>query len=100
MVVVAGPSGSGKSAHFPVRGIGIAYFNVDDRCAELNNGSYRAIPQHVREQAQRECEEFVSASTLNLASFAVETTLRSRAALDAMRTSALRSHMRRSSARR
>jgi predicted ABC-type ATPase len=82
MVVVAGPSGSGKSTYFPVRDIGIAYFNVDDRCADLNNGSYLAIPKHVREQAQRECEEFVNGSTLGQSSFAVETTLRSRAALD------------------
>jgi predicted ABC-type ATPase len=82
MVVVAGPSGSGKSTHFPIRDIGIAFFNVDDRCAELNNGSYLAIPRHVRVQAQRECEEFVSASILASSSFAVETTLRSRAALD------------------
>jgi predicted ABC-type ATPase len=82
MVVVAGPSGSGKSRHFPVRDVGIAYFNVDDRCAELNNGSYQGIPQHLREQAQRECEDFVTDSTRNRTSFAVETTLRSRAALD------------------
>jgi len=39
MQVVAGPSGSGKSSLFPVAATGVDYFNVDDRCAELNRGS-------------------------------------------------------------
>ena len=76
MVVIAGPSGSGKSTHFPVRDTGIASFNVDDRCAELNQGSYREIPPEIRAQAQRECRDFIEACTRDLRSFAVETTLR------------------------
>jgi predicted ABC-type ATPase len=81
-VVVAGPSGSGKSTYFPVREFGVGSFNVDDRCAELNRGSYRGIPDHLRRQAQRECETFVADSIAKQRSFAVETTLRSLAAIE------------------
>lgn len=81
MLVVAGPSGSGKSSLFPVRESGYPAFNVDDRCSELNGGSYRAIPAAVRTQAQRECEAFVAAHIADRRSFAVETTLRSDAAI-------------------
>jgi predicted ABC-type ATPase len=76
MFVIAGPSGSGKSRFFPVGDIGVAYFNVDDRCAELNQGSYQEIPPEIRTQAQRECQNFIEACTVELRSFAVETTLR------------------------
>ena len=49
MIVIAGPSGSGKSSHFGVRSFGVAFFNVDDRCAELNRGSYAdKLPRLVR----------------------------------------------------
>lgn len=34
MIVIAGPSGSGKSRHFGAQTFGIAFFNVDDQCAE------------------------------------------------------------------
>jgi predicted ABC-type ATPase len=76
LVVVAGPSGSGKSTFFPVNEFGIGFFNVDDRCAELNHGSYQAIPEPVRTQAQRECERFIAESIEQRRSLAVETTLR------------------------
>ena len=82
MIVIAGPSGSGKSRHFGVRSFGVASFNVDDRCAELNGGSYRAIPIEVRAQAQQECEQFVGRCTAQGTSFAVETTLRTSVAID------------------
>jgi predicted ABC-type ATPase len=82
MIVVAGPSGSGKSRHFGVTSFGVAFFNVDDRCAELNGGSYRAIPVEIRAQAQQECEQFVSRCTAQGTSFAVETTLRTSVAID------------------
>ena len=59
MVVVAGPPGSGKSLFFPVRLLADASFNVDDRAAELNAGSYRKVPRSLRSQAQHECEAFV-----------------------------------------
>lgn len=81
MVVVAGPSGSGKSTFFPVAETGLAYFNVDDRCAELQGGSYRKISPEIRVQAQQECRDFVEACTRELRSFAVETTLRTNIAI-------------------
>jgi predicted ABC-type ATPase len=82
MIVIAGPSGSGKSRHFGVRTFGIAFFNVDDRCAELNGGIYGGIPAAIRTQAQQECERFVSDCTAQGTSFAVETTLRRSVAID------------------
>lgn len=80
MIVVAGPSGSGKSTLFPVTKLGVAGFNVDDRAAELHGG-YAGIPPEVRKQAQAECEAFVADHIARRVSFAVETTLRSPAAL-------------------
>lgn len=82
MIVIAGPSGSGKSRHFGVRSFGVAFFNVDDRCAELNAGSYRSITVEIRAQAQQECEQFVSHCTAQGTSFAVGTTLRTSVAID------------------
>ena len=82
MIVIAGPSGSGKSRHFPARDFDVAFFNVDDRCAELNHGSYRATPSAVRAQAQRECEQFIATCTANGTSFAVESTLRTPIAIE------------------
>ena len=76
MVVIAGPSGSGESSFFSVTDYEAAGFNVDDRCAELNQGSYRRISPEIRVQAQRECQELIEACTRDLRSFAVETTLR------------------------
>jgi len=80
MIVVAGPSGSGKSALFPVMKLGVAGFNVDDRAAAVY-GAYAGIPPEVRKQAQAECEAFVADHIARRVSFAVETTLRSQAAL-------------------
>jgi predicted ABC-type ATPase len=82
MIVIAGPSGSGKSRHFAADRFGIASFNVDDRRAELNGGSFRATPVEIRAQAQRECEAFVQACTASRTSFAVETTLRNVIAIE------------------
>ncbi len=80
MLVVGGPSGSGKSRMFPVAASGYRCFNIDDRCRALH-GSYVAIPEAVRARAQRECEAFVAAQIASRTSFAVETTLRSDAAI-------------------
>lgn len=80
MIVVAGPSGSGKSLFFPVRRLATNAFNVDDRAAVLHGG-YGGIPAVVRAQAQRECEAFVLDQIAQQHTFAVETTLRSDAAL-------------------
>jgi predicted ABC-type ATPase len=82
MIVVADPSGSGKSRYFAARRFGIAFFNVDDRCAELNGGLYRGIPAAIRMQAQQECERFIRDCTTQGTSFAVETTLRSAIAIE------------------
>jgi predicted ABC-type ATPase len=82
MIVIAGPSGSGKSTHFAANRFRIAFFNVDDRCALLNGGSYHAIPAEIRTQAQHECERFINDCTAQGTSFAVETTLGSAVAID------------------
>ncbi|HEX9725654.1 MAG TPA: hypothetical protein VGC53_15340 [Vicinamibacteria bacterium] len=56
MIVVGGPAGSGKSTAFPVSDFGVDPFNIDDRAAELNGGSYRSIPPEIRARANQECE--------------------------------------------
>ena len=77
MIIVAGPPGSGKSSLYPVSSFGVAYFNADDRAAELNGGSYTGITKQVRQQVNREFETFVMCQIEFKESFAVETTLRS-----------------------
>jgi predicted ABC-type ATPase len=84
MLVVAGPPGSGKSTYFPVAAFGIDAFNIDDRCAQIL-GSYRAISRDVRRAVARECERFVRDHIQQGRSFAVETTLRTRAAIEQAR---------------
>jgi len=81
MIVVAGPPGSGKTSSFPVTAFGVDAFNIDDRCAQVL-GSYRAIPRDVRRSVARECEQFVMAHIAGGRAFAVETTLRTTAAID------------------
>ena len=76
MQVVAGPSGSGKSSLFPVAAAGVDHFNIDDRCAQLNRGSYLGIRPEIRAQANAECEAFIAQHIASRTSFAVETTLR------------------------
>jgi predicted ABC-type ATPase len=77
MIVIAGPSGSGKSKSFPVDEQGCeAWMNTDHRCRELNHGSSLNIPPEVRQQANRETEEFIERNIREGRSFAVETTLR------------------------
>src|SRR5258706_4292213 len=80
MIVVAGPPGSGKTRYFPVTAFGIDSFNIDDRCAQIL-GSYRAIPRDVRRAVAKECERFVLDHIEQSKSFAVETTLRTVAAI-------------------
>ena len=81
MIVVAGPPGSGKTRYFPVTAFGIDSFNIDDRCAQIL-GSYRAIPRDVRRAVAKECERFVVGHIERGYSFAVETTLRTTAAME------------------
>ena len=81
MIVVAGPPGSGKTRYFPVAAYGVDSFNIDDRCAQIL-GSYRAIPSRVRRAVAKECERFVLDHIAAGESFAVETTLRTTAAIE------------------
>lgn len=81
MIVVAGPPGSGKTRYFPVTAFGVDSFNIDDRCAQIL-GSYRAIPRGVRRAVAKECERFVLDHIEHRKSFAVETTLRTTAAIE------------------
>ncbi len=81
MIVVAGPPGSGKTRYFPVTAFGVDSFNIDDRCAQIL-GSYRAIPRDVRRAVAKECERFVLDHIEHGRSFAVETTLRTTAAIE------------------
>ncbi len=80
MLVVAGPPGSGKTTYFPVSEFGVDAFNIDDRCAQIQ-GSYRAISRDVRRAVAKECEHFVRDHIERGLSFAVETTLRTTAAI-------------------
>lgn len=84
MLVVAGPPGSGKTTYFPVGAFGVDSFNIDDRCAQIQ-GSYRAISRDVRGAVAKECERFVRDHINRGRSFAVETTLRTAAAIDQAR---------------
>jgi predicted ABC-type ATPase len=81
MVVVAGPPGSGKTTYFPVTALNVDSFNIDDRCAQIQ-GSYRAISRDVRRAVAKECERFVHDHIERGLSFAVETTLRTTAAIE------------------
>jgi predicted ABC-type ATPase len=85
MVVVAGPPGSGKSTVFPVAGFGVDHFNADDRAAELNRGSFRAISPAIRTLVNQEFELFVPDHIRERRSFAFETTLRSTITFDQAR---------------
>ena len=77
MIIIAGPPGSGKSSLYPVSSFGVAYFNADDRAAEVNGGSYAGISNQIRQQVNREFETFVWSQIERRESFAFETTLRS-----------------------
>jgi predicted ABC-type ATPase len=88
MRVVAGPIASGKTGLFFRAARAeeqLDAFNVDDRCAEINSGSYQSLPEHVIRQAMRECEEFIREHISRRRSFMIETTLRTTIALDQAR---------------
>jgi len=82
--VVAGPVASGKTGIFRDLLVteDLATFNVDDRCAELNGGSYQKLPPEIIRQAQRECEQFVHDCIRESRSYMVETTLRTTIAIE------------------
>ena len=89
MVIVAGPSGGGKSSLFPIFKTEIDAFSTDLRAASLLGeaiGAGRPVwlpePEHVarymgfRQQAGREMERFIDDHIDRRRSFAFETTLR------------------------
>lgn len=84
MVIVAGPSGGGKSSILSIRNFeGVAPFSTDEYCAELNgkrlNQSgpvYVGIPPAIRREAGAALERFIAASISARRSFSFETTLR------------------------
>ena len=76
MIIVAGPPGGGKSSHFPVKNVGVDWFNSDDRAAQLNSGSYQNIPAHVRSASGRKLQEFIDSHIEARRSFAFENALR------------------------
>jgi predicted ABC-type ATPase len=78
MFIVAGPPGGGKSTVFSLRNFTNRIFNADDRAAELNGGSYFAIPLAVRHRVNREFEIFIRDNIAAHKSFALETTMRSK----------------------
>src|SRR5439155_5285601 len=69
--------GGGKSSTYPVAEQGFDYFDADRRCAELNGGSWRSIPQSIRNIVNREFEAFILGHITERKSFTFETTLRS-----------------------
>lgn len=78
MFIVAGPPGAGKSSLFALSDFARNVFSADDRAAQFNGGSYERIPLPVRAIVNLEFEEFVHANIRCGASFALETTLRSK----------------------
>ena len=81
MIVIAGPSGSGKSSNFPLQELGLPYFSVDDWCAQ-HEGSYQGISPETRRLGGQLCESFVYDCIKQRVSFAVETTLRGTHAIE------------------
>ena len=56
--------------------------NANDCAAQLNQGSYKGIPQSIRDLVNRQFETFVLDSIARRVSFAVETTLHSSVTFD------------------
>lgn len=85
MIVVAGPPGGGKSTllgrdYYSERGI--PYFNIDERCKELNGASSQKIPLPIRNRANQELRLFCLEHFQNRQTFAFETTLRAPFAIE------------------
>jgi len=76
MFIVAGAPGSGKSTLLPLSAFEVKFFNADDHAAKRNGGSYRAIPQSIRDLVNLDFAAFVAEQIQHHESFAVETTLR------------------------
>ena len=76
MIIVAGPPGGGKSSHFPVKNVGVDWFNSDDRAAQINAGSYQNIPPAVRSASGQQLQQFIESHIESRRSFAFENALR------------------------
>ena len=76
MIIVAGPPGGGKSSHFPVKNVGVDWFNSDDRAAQLNAGSYQNIPPAARNASGQQLQQFINSHIEARRSFAFENALR------------------------
>ena len=84
MIIVAGPSGGGKSSLFPISKIeGVAAFSTDDYCANLyaqrlgrSAPVYAGIPPDIREQGGRAFQQFIENKINARLSLSFETTLR------------------------
>src|ERR1039457_3859513 len=76
MIVVGEPPGGGKSSHFPVKNLGVDWFNRDDRAAQLNAGSYQNIPAGVRSTSGQQLQQFIDSHIEARRSFAFEIALR------------------------
>jgi predicted ABC-type ATPase len=87
MIVLAGPIASGKTTRFRElqQRLRIDTFNVDDRSAELNGGSYQNVPDAISDAARGECEIFVRQHIEAGKSFMVETTLRTLVSIEQAR---------------
>lgn len=85
MIIVAGPPGGGKSSHFPVRSVGIDWFNSDDRAAQLNSGSYQNIPPAIRAASGEQLKRFIDSHIEARRSFAFENALRTEAGFEQIR---------------
>jgi len=76
MIVIAGPPGSGKSSAFPLAHFDVDHFNADDVAATLNGGCYVNISPEIRQEANRQFEQFIADHIRDRESFAIEATLR------------------------
>jgi predicted ABC-type ATPase len=87
MIVIAGPPGSGKSKGFDLNASGLDYFNADDKCRDLNGGSYHDISRELRTNVVNlELKRFIEDHIRNGSSFAIETTLRTSITFDQARS--------------
>lgn len=82
MNIVAGPPGSGKTEGFALVEFNVDLFNIDDVCASRNPTAYVGIPPDLRRQVSAECRDFVLDHIAKRKSFSVETTLRTRVAVE------------------
>lgn len=62
--------------YFPVKNVGVDWFNSDDRAAQLNAGSYQNIPVQIRRASGQQLQQFIDSHIEARRSFAFENALR------------------------